>query len=59
MPVEARIGTEYHIAGVTVSSESAHGCWEPNSGPLEEQQGLLTAKPPFQPPFIVLDRVSL
>ena len=26
------------------------GCWELNSGPLEEQPVLLTAKPSLQPP---------
>ena len=30
------------------------GCWEMNSGPLEEQPMLLTSEPPLQPFFIYL-----
>ena len=29
------------------------GCWEMNSGPLEEQAMLLTSEPSFQPPILV------
>jgi hypothetical protein len=29
--------------------ESVHGCWELNSGPLEEQQVLLTTEQTVQP----------
>ena len=35
-----------------VGCEPPHGCWELNSGPLEEQPVLLTAKPSLPPqPF--------
>lgn len=27
------------------------GCWEPHSGPLEEQQEILAAEPSLQPPL--------
>ena len=30
------------------------GCWELNSGPLEEQAMLLTAEPSLQPPILIL-----
>ena len=36
--------------GVTEDYELPCGCWELNSGPLQEQQVLLTTEPPFQPP---------
>jgi hypothetical protein len=29
---------------------SHHGCWDLNSGPLEEQSVLLTTEPSLQPP---------
>ena len=35
--------------GVTDSCELPCGCWELNSGPLEEQPVLLTAEPSPQP----------
>ena len=34
------------------------GCWELNSGPLEEQSGLLTAEPSLQPHVHVLSSSS-
>ena len=37
--------------GVTGGCEPPCRCWEPNSGPLQEQQMLLTAKPSFQTQF--------
>lgn len=38
-------GTESHRTGVIDNDcELAGGCWELNSGPLEEEQGLLTAE---------------
>jgi hypothetical protein len=39
--------------GHQISSRMAvshHGCWDLNSGPLEEQSMLLTAEPSLQPP---------
>jgi hypothetical protein len=47
--VEAREGIESLGVGVTDGFEPSYGFWEPNSGPLEEQQMLLTTKPSFQP----------
>ena len=35
---------------ITDACESLCGCWELNSGPLEEQAVLLTAEPSLQPP---------
>ena len=34
---------------VTDGCEPPCGCWDLNSGPLEEQSALLTAEPSFQP----------
>jgi hypothetical protein len=34
---------------ITDGCEPPYGCWELNSGPLEEQSVLLTAKPSLQP----------
>jgi hypothetical protein len=34
---------------VTGNCELPFGCWELNSGPLEEQPVLLTTEPSFQP----------
>jgi hypothetical protein len=34
---------------ITDGCEPQCGCWELNSGPLEEQSVLLTAEPPLQP----------
>jgi hypothetical protein len=34
--------------------EPPYGCWELNSGPLEEQSVLLTAEPSLQPSLFVL-----
>jgi hypothetical protein len=36
------------------SYEPPCGCWELNSGPLEEQTVLLTSEPFLQPPMVVL-----
>lgn len=36
-------------AGVTDSCELSFGCWDPNSGLLEEQPVLLTAEPSLKP----------
>jgi len=33
---------------ITDGCEPPHGCWDLNSGPLEEQTVLLTAEPPLQ-----------
>ena len=40
--------------GVTDSCELPYGCWELNSGPLEEQPVLLTTEPSLQPQILVL-----
>ena len=37
--------------GITDGCEPPCGCWEMNSGPLEEQSMLLTAEPSLQPSF--------
>ena len=34
----------------TDGCEPPYGCWELNSGPLEEQAMLLTTEPSLQPP---------
>ena len=34
--------------------EPPRGCWELNSGPLEEQTVLLTTEPSFQPTLTLL-----
>jgi len=36
---------------ITDGCEPPCGCWDLNSGPLEEQSVLLTAEPPLQPHF--------
>jgi hypothetical protein len=36
---------------ITGSCELPCGCWELNSGPLEEQSVLLPAEPSHQPPI--------
>ena len=36
---------------ITDGCEPPCGCWELNSGPLEEQAVLLTSEPSLQPPF--------
>jgi hypothetical protein len=35
------------------------GCWELNSGPLEEQPVLSAAEPPLQPATILLNKENL
>jgi hypothetical protein len=35
--------------GARDGCEPPCGCWEPNPGPLQEQQELLTAEPPIPP----------
>ena len=35
---------------ITDGYEAPCGCWELNSGPLEEKSGLLTTEPSLQPP---------
>ena len=39
---------------ITDGCEPLCGCWELNSGPLEEQSMLLTAEPSLQPPSLSL-----
>jgi hypothetical protein len=41
---------------ITDGCESPCGCWELNSGPLEEQSVLLIAEPSLQPPFQIFLR---
>jgi hypothetical protein len=45
--------------GVVEECESPFGFWEPNPGPLQEQEVLLTSQLTFQPPPWFWDRVSL
>ena len=40
---------------ITDGCEPPCGCWELNSGPLEEQAMLLTAEPSLQPCIIFLN----
>ena len=44
---------------ITDGCEPPCGCWELNSGPLEEQSVLLTAEPSLQPFYSVFKDVSL
>jgi hypothetical protein len=39
---------------ITDGCEPPCGCWELNSGPLEEQTVLLTAEPSLQPSIIII-----
>jgi hypothetical protein len=39
---------------ITDGCEPPYGCWEFNSGPLEEQSVLLTSEPSLQPPNLLL-----
>jgi hypothetical protein len=41
---------EEGIGAITDGCEPPYGCWELNSGPLEEQLVLLTTEPSLQPP---------
>jgi hypothetical protein len=41
---------------ITDGCEPPCGCWELNSGPLEEQSVILTAEPSLQPPTLELFR---
>ena len=43
---------------ITDGCEPPCGCWELNSGPLEEQAMLLTAEPSLQPKLTILDIVQ-
>ena len=38
--------------------EPPRGCWELNSGPLEEQSVLLTSEPSLQPDVILLRKLT-
>lgn len=44
-PQRAEEGTEFPGAEIYVDGEPPCGCWEPNTGTLEEQQVLLTTEP--------------
>jgi len=44
-----------HWIPITDGCEPPCGCWDLNSGPLEEQSVLLTAEPSLQPRFMVLN----
>ena len=48
-PSEARRVCQFCGTGITDGSEPPCGCWELNTGPLEEQAVLLTAEPSLQP----------
>lgn len=54
VPVEGGEAVGSSRTGVTGGSEpSSVGAEEPNSGPLKEQQVLLTSKPSLQPQLVV------
>jgi hypothetical protein len=44
-----------HQISVTGGCEPPCGCWDLNSGPLEEQSGALTLEPSHQPSFSILN----
>ena len=44
---------------ITDGCEPPCGCWELNSGPLEEQSVLLTPEPSFQPQLSGLEHLML
>ena len=48
VPAETRKGCWIFKTGVIDSCQIPYGCWESNSGPLEEYQVLLTTDPPLQ-----------
>jgi hypothetical protein len=50
---------EGHWIPITDGCEPPRGCWELNTGPLEEQLVLLTAKPSLQPPMFVYLIITL
>jgi hypothetical protein len=44
------------LGTITDGCESPCGCWELNSGPLEEQLVLLTAEPSLQPQLFLINK---
>ena len=44
---------------ITDGCEPPCGCWELNSGPLEEQAMLLTTEPSLQPPILFIFYVCI
>jgi hypothetical protein len=48
-PQRPEEGSETPGTGVTGGCEPPWGCWELNTGPLEEQPVLLTTEPSLQP----------
>ena len=53
--LHARKGRQIPLDG----HEPPCGCWELNSGPLEEHSVLLTAEPPLQPHSESLKKIKL
>lgn len=51
MPLDAREVSEILRAGGTESWAAWPGCWELNSGPLQEQQMFLNTEPSLQPKY--------
>jgi len=47
---------EEGVRSITDGCEPPCGCWELNSGPLEEQSVLLTTEPSLQPEPVYLKR---
>lgn len=50
---ECRRPRPRHCGGLQMAMSCLYGCWEPNSGPLQEQYELSSPKPSLQP--LVLD----
>lgn len=55
VPMEVRRGLGSLRAGVTDDYEPLCDCYEPNLGPLLEQQLVLTSELPLKPPFFFKD----
>jgi hypothetical protein len=51
MPIDQKRAPNF----ITDGCEPPCGCWELNSGPLEEQSVLLTTEPSLQPTILILN----
>lgn len=49
----------FHETGAVHGCEIQNGCKELNLGPLQEEQGPLTAKPSHQARFVILPNCTL
>jgi hypothetical protein len=54
MEVHFRHTRRGHLIPITDGYKPPCGCWDLNSGPLEEQSVLVTTKPSLQPLFLIL-----